>query len=213
VDQGSPPRIEGILLSDRTDRILASNPVSFSTLCGIPAVDRLIVRDLEARNFRQDPSAPTIILIDAPQGFALHQLEQINRTLRDVIVTTSNYCPEYWEDLWDLAPAVLLVSDFLRGEVEHAIERVANGERYRLVPDIPVRLTRTERVILQYIARGWTTERIAGLRGVAPKTVSNSLTSIYDKLHVSNAVGAALYYWGKSNLLDEISHIREACRA
>lgn len=175
---------------------------TFNILCRVPVLERMITNSLESSGFRQDPEATTLLLVDAPQGFALRQLEQPDRTGLCVIVTTSSTTPEYLEDIWDLQPAILLVGDHLHGEVENAIQRARNGERYRIVPDIPTVLTPCERVALRYVARGWTPERIATHRGVSAKTIGNALAIICEKLQMPSRQAAMLYYWGHLDLLD-----------
>ncbi len=120
---------------------------------------------------------------------------------RLVIVTTHNPCPEYWEDLWSFQPAVLLVGDSLGDELHDAITRAAQGDHYRSTPGYSTVLTVPERIVLHYIARGWSLERIAEARGVSSKTVSNTITTICEKLGLSDRSAAMLYYWGRLDLL------------
>lgn len=176
--------------------------LSFVIMCSIPSVERLIVNSLEQSGFVHSTTATTILIIDAPQGFALKQLQCTNQPHSHIIVTTSNQCPEYWEDLWDLQPDVLLVGEMLRGELEDAIQRVNNNEQYRVTPGRTTNLTTTERRMLHYLARGWTTDRIAAYRGVSTKTVHNTLATVCEKLSVPTRRAAMLYYWGRQDLLD-----------
>jgi hypothetical protein len=74
----------------------------FNICCGIPSIERVIVNSLELEGFQHDTIAPTLLLIDAPQGFALGQFEKLSCARCSIVVITSNTCPEYLEDLWDL---------------------------------------------------------------------------------------------------------------
>ncbi len=168
----------------------------------MPAIEWLMTNSLNSHGFRQEAPASILVLVDAPQGSALRELEHMDSSGRLVIVTTHNPCPEYWEDLWSLEPAILLVGDSLGVELHDAIRRAAYGERYRLTPDYMMVLAPQERLTLRCIARGWSIERIAEVRGVALKTVSNSLTAIYVKLKLPDRSAAMLYYWGRLDLLD-----------
>lgn len=174
----------------------------FTICCGMPPIERLIVELLALRGFWCDPSAVIMLLVDAPQGFALRQLERLDRRNLRVIVTTSNHVPEYWEDLWELNPAVLIVGNAMFAEVDVAIMRAARGDHYRMVPLDRTKLTRTEREVLRLVARGWTNERIAMHRGVSPKTICNTVATICEKLQLRDRLAAAFYYWGRSDLLD-----------
>lgn len=174
----------------------------FRILCGVPAMEHLLASSLIAAGFRYTPEAATLLLVDAPQGFALRQLETLPKSGLRIIVTTRNRCPEYWEDLWDLQPDILIVSDNLQREVNTALLQVSKGEQYRVVPDVQSRLTGCERIVLQLIARGWTTERVAKYRGVSPKTVHNTMSNICEKLQMPTRHAAMLYYWGRLDLLD-----------
>jgi DNA-binding NarL/FixJ family response regulator len=168
----------------------------------MPAIEWLMTNSLDAYGFRQAATASILLLVDAPQGSALRELEQIDSKERLIIVTTHNPCPEYWEDLWSFQPAILLVGDSLGGEVHDAITRAAQGERYRSTPGYSMVLTVPERVMLRYIARGWSVKRIAEVRGVCSKTVSNTITIICEKLGLPDRSAAMLYYWGRLDLLD-----------
>lgn len=181
---------------------VGTSRLTYALRCGLPPIAQMMIADLQANGYRHDPDAFTLVLVDAPQGFALRKLESDELKDRRVIVTTSNPCPEYWEDIWDFQPAVLLVGHALRGEVEDAIERVARGEGYRSTSGRPLVLSPAERVTLRYFARCWTVERIAAQRGVSNKCVYSTLANICDKLHLPTRRAAVLYYWGRTDLVD-----------
>ncbi len=168
----------------------------------MPAIEWLMTNSLNANGFRQEATASILVLVDAPQGSALRELEYMASEEQPVIVTTHNPCPEYWEDLWSYKPAILLVGDSLGDELHDAITRAAHGEHYRSTPGYSMVLTVPERLTLRCLARGWSIERIAEVREVAPKTVSNSITTICEKLGLPDRCATMLYYWGRLDLLD-----------
>lgn len=174
----------------------------FRILCGMPAVAQLITTHLHTVQFTHCARVSPIVLVDAPQGFVLRQLEKFDSEQGATIVTTTNCCPEYVEDVWDLQPAVLLATNNLHDELVHAIVRGAQGERYRLTPGQPTVLTPIERLLLRKVACGWSNKRIAAVHNVHPKTVSNQVTVLCEKLHLPDRVAAAFYYWGRLDLLD-----------
>lgn len=174
---------------------------AFAIVCGIPAIEQLIVEGLNESGFYHDPQAATLVLIDAPYGFALVQLEASVYTQHRIIVITNSPCPEYWDDVWDLHSACLLVSDCLNHELEAAMLQVARGERYHLTPQHTSPLAPCERAVLRYVARGQSNQQIANLIGVSTKRVANTLTDVYEKLRLSGRGAAILYYWGRLDLL------------
>ncbi|MBA3946591.1 MAG: response regulator transcription factor [Herpetosiphonaceae bacterium] len=161
-----------------------------------------MTNSLDANGFRQEATASILVLVDAPQGSALRELEHMDSKGQQIVVTTHSPCPEYWEDLWSLQPAILLVGDSLGVELHDAIKRAAHGERYRSTPGSSMVLTDPERVMFRYIARGWSLDRLAEARGVSSKTVSNMITIICEKLGLPDRHAAMLYYWGRLDLLD-----------
>jgi DNA-binding NarL/FixJ family response regulator len=173
---------------------------SFRIVSRNPAVDKLVADGLEHAGFRSDPASRLIIVLDAPQGSALALLETLDRCNTWVIVATSSLVPEYLEDLWDLRPHVLLACDHVHRQLDHAIRRAANGESYRDVPDYTLKLTPTERATLRYVVRGWTYGKIAQVRNVMPRRVANTMNEVRAKLGVQTDVGAANYYWGRTDL-------------
>jgi DNA-binding NarL/FixJ family response regulator len=177
---------------------------SFAILCGVPAIERMIVGGLEAAGFHFNADAATLVLVDAPYGFAMLKLEGLNQAERRVIIATDNPCPEYWQDLLDLQPAVLLVGNQLEAVVAKAIVRVAHGETYRITPHQTTELTPTERAILRGIARGLSNRQIATWLDMAPHTVANTLTGVYTKIGRTGGAAATLYYWGRQDLIKDM---------
>ncbi|NOK60316.1 MAG: hypothetical protein GFH27_549281n291 [Chloroflexi bacterium AL-W] len=174
---------------------------TFSTLCGVPFIEQCIQQHLVLTGCQYSTEAELKVLLDIPLGFALHQLESLDCSdEQKYIVVSSSNCPEYWEDLWDMHPTILLVGDYLEGELFNAVIRAHKGEQYRLTPGYASSLSSSERLLLRYIAHGWTNEQIAIERSVQPKTISNAVSLLYEKLELSSRVDATLYYWGCSHL-------------
>ena len=177
---------------------------AFAVRCGMPALQQVIVTNLEHTGFRLDPAAGILLVIDAPHGFALRTLETQDQAQRQIVVVTHNPCPEYWTDLWDWELAILLVSECLHHELETAITRAAAGDRYRVALHHTMSLTTCERAVLRYAARGLTNQQIANQIDVSVKRVANTLTGAYEKLGLSGRGAAILYYWGKQDLIGDI---------
>ena len=184
---------------------LGSTNISFDVLCSVSAIADGFSVKLESLGFKYDRDASIKIILDIRWGFALHTLETLDRLERSrerLIVLTFSSCPEYWEDLWDMHPDILIVQPDVatadtayEHELAAALVRAARGERYRVVPENTTLLTPHERAILRYVARAWANKDIAQLLHMQEKTVTNMLTVIYDKLNLDNRPEAILYYW------------------
>ena len=176
-------------------------------ICGnVPALAKGIVTHLEDEGFHFNGSAPTKVILDIPQGYALSVLEDMGRLYEDrsclrSVVVTFNSCPEYLEDLWDLRPTVLLATPNYEHDLPHAIASASKGIVQRIISGQTTPLTRTERQVLRYLAQGWSNKAIAVQLNIQDKTVMNTLTAIYHKLHLKNRKEAALYYWGLRHVL------------
>jgi DNA-binding NarL/FixJ family response regulator len=175
----------------------------FTILCGVSALEGPIANTLEALGCHQHRTAPVTLLIDLPGGFALRTLETTEYVNRHVIVVTWNTCPEYLGDLWDHQPDVLLVGKDLGQELVNAIASAERGERYRSTPGKPSALTERQRKILNRVAHDWSNQQIAESLGVSEKTVRNNLAEILSQLTLADRLAAALYYWGRPDLLDK----------
>ena len=182
-----------------TSSILLHPLLAFDLLCGVPSLARSFIKTLEQEDLVYDPSSSIKVVIDIQAGFALHVLETLSGKGLCIIVITFSFCPEYWDDLWDLHPDVLTVASALERDFVGTVRRAALGERYRIVPKFKTALSKTERDVLCHLARGWSNKKIALHLGLQEKTVLNTLTSVYDKLHLHNRTEALLYYWGISN--------------
>jgi DNA-binding NarL/FixJ family response regulator len=177
-------------------------PGHFNVLCGVPALEDPIANNLVALGFQQHRATTVTLLIDLPPGFALHTLETTERVNRYVVVVTWNICPAYLEDLWDRGPDVLLAGRNLGQELANAIAHAEQGKRYWGTPGGTSGLTERERRLLYAVAHNWNNQHIAKSLGIAEKTVKNRLTDLYQKLGLADRLAAALYYWGREDLLE-----------
>ncbi len=160
-------------------------------LCGMSSLTAAVEQMLDAHAWASGQNALHLIL-DAPIGFALHQLSTI--TGPGTIVLTWNGSPAYWADLWDRHPALLVINDYL--SLEAALQRASQGVQGRYGPPHTTTLSGTERAVLRELAGGWSTIEIAARLGMREKTVLNTFTTIYDKLGVQGRLAAYRSYWG-----------------
>lgn len=137
---------------------------------------------------------PLTILLDSPWGYAYQALEAEPK--RDAtLVVTDNPCGEYWDDLWDLAPTVLIAKQLSSGELLPIIDQMAGGERLRFTSFYQTPLTRTERKILRLCATQQDLKRVSETLQVGSGTLKNHLSSIYGKLGLRGLVDLNLYYF------------------
>ncbi len=182
----------------RTRQLGASQ--TFRVITSLPTLELAIVQKIAMLGLHWDEAASLVLLLDVPSGFALQQLSALAAHTNQVIVVTENPCPEYWEDLWELGPCGLVVGATFDQLLVDTVAAVARGERCRVVPPAISPLTAAERTLLRQVAYGWDNRQIAVQLHVQEKTVRNTLTHIYAKLHLANRVQAALYYWGRADL-------------
>lgn len=142
----------------------------------------------------------SIIILDAPFGFAMSELPEVeaSRTL----IATDNPCPEYWDDLWQMEPQVLLVRGTTLEGIVKALKQAVRGESFKRTPSASSLLSKKERSILRLCAFGFDTSEIAQRLYLEPRTVRNYLSSILKKLELSNRTQLPLYYWGLWHLLE-----------
>jgi DNA-binding NarL/FixJ family response regulator len=178
--------------------INAEQPVSFDVLWGADMFAESFVKRLEAEGLTFDKGSTIKLIIDIPNGYTLHTLQALERRTGDLrtIAVTFSSCVEYWEDLSDLHPDVLIVDPSHEYDLAGAIRRASKGEGYRTVPLGTSPLNRTERQILARVARGLSAKQIGDALNMREKTVSNSLRRIYDKIGCANRIEAILHYWG-----------------
>ena len=186
---------------------------SLSVLCGIAHLSETTQSKLSNLGFHIDCAASTKLVLDFPFSYGHSVLETSRKDRLQLIVVTWSPSREYVEDLWDLEPSALLAGEILQKQnlaqaLCEVMDRVSNGEPYRLTLGPPTPLTHRERLALRYVARGWQNRRIAQWIHVEEQTIKNTLRSVYRKLGVRNHVEAALHYWGMSGRFEPSTHSR-----
>lgn len=180
----------------------ASEPTyAFDVHCGAPLVVHWVADGLRKHDCHLRYDAPVKLIIDIPLGFAAQTIQRLanipDRASAHLLTVTFSCCVEYWLDLLDLQPDILLVNPKRSTELRDAVVRAHTGERFHSVPETQTRLSDRERVVLRLLAQRRDTADIARQLALGEKTVTNILTSIYTKLEVEGRVEAILYYWGK----------------
>lgn len=187
------------MMQDSTTRYSkheSAETIPFSIVCGASSISQGYVDYLDQQGFSHDLNATLVLLLDVPRGIALQRLEAVGTATHHVVVITWSTCAEYWEDLWDLRPHILIIGDGLPADVAQALRDAERGLRYRGILDYPVTLLPSERRILRLVAQGLPNREIAARLSTSLQTVKNSLTTLYHKLHLSDRSQAILYYWG-----------------
>lgn len=139
--------------------------------------------------------SPLTVILDAPWGYAYSVFEALSERSATLVVT-DNPCGEYWDDLWDLAPTVLIAKQLSSGELLPIIDQLVKGERLRLTPFYQTPLTKTERKILRLCATQGDLKEVAEAAQVGAGTLKNHLSSIYGKLGLRGLVDLGFYYLG-----------------
>lgn len=119
------------------------------------------------------------VILDAPWGYAHEAFINI---ATKTLIATDNPCGEYWDDLWDLGPTVLVAKQLPPGELLLLIDQAATDTKLRLTPFYRSPLTKTERKILRLCATQQDLKQVAELAQVGSGTLKNHLSSIYGKL-------------------------------
>jgi NarL family two-component system response regulator LiaR len=114
------------------------------------------------------------------QGYLLKDVEE--HTLVEAVRAVHR-----GEALIDSHMAVSVLDEFRR--ISQLETEIAGAD----VPEEMEQLTNAEMEILRLLAQGADNRTIADQLSIAEKTVSNRLSGIYQKLHVSNRTQAALY--------------------
>lgn len=168
---------------------------AFDIWCGVPIVGNNLLKCLVQYGFTHEPGSSLKLVIDLNNGFALRALSGADTSGLHLVVFTYSRCPEYWADLWDLGPSILIVDAHDEHSFADAIHRAIKGERYKLVPETKTALKPGERTVVSCIARGLSNMQIARELNLQEKTVTNLLTTIYKKLGLKNRTEIAMYYW------------------
>jgi DNA-binding NarL/FixJ family response regulator len=177
-----------------------SAPLHF-TLARTPAA--IIAPERFSRHHVPATRPPESVLTEAHAGLALETLEQINpQERRALVVVTQNPCPEYAADVWDLKPAILLVSTPSSARLERVLEDAKNARYYREPAAFESTLIPSERAILRFLPRGTCNKRIASRLGLSDRTVRNRLVDIGEKLGLENRTQIAMYYAGQWQWLE-----------
>lgn len=175
------------------------SPAAVEVWCGIPALGELVRSGINKQDISLLQSVLIKLIVDVPQGFALELMGTLaphDRRNWYLMAVTFSSCAEYWEDLWDLRPEGLVVVTDHSFDIASSIRRAARGENCRVTPNRTSALNRSERQLLNFVARGFTNKAIGQQLGLQEKTIMNSLTTIYNKLNVRSRTQAILYYWG-----------------
>lgn len=130
------------------------------------------------------------LILDAPLGWALEKV-----STRPVIIVSDNPCPEYRLDLLDTEPIALL-SDASVLDIAKVLRGTLPPQQLYETP-----LTAVERATLRLIATDHSSPAIAQTRGVSEQAVKNTISALYQKLHLKTRLQAAHYYLGNWHLL------------
>jgi DNA-binding CsgD family transcriptional regulator len=193
--------------------------VSFSTreslskitvLCGFNFLGESIADSLELRGVAHCLEHPLDIIFDADWGFALTAPIDPKRIS---IIITDNPCPQYWEDLWDRSPTILIAGRNF--DVSHLVnlalkadKTFGKGERIKETPYYQSSLSKAERKVFWWAVQGegFSNEEIAKRTFLSVQTVSNHLRSIYSKLRVEGRTQLVLYYRHGDKGKDELQN-------
>ena len=216
---GSRQKVKNVRMRDNADICAfpfsgADFCISVDIWCGIRSLITLIGSDIAKHGLRPAAGASIKLIVDVPQGFAFRVLEAAKPTCEQnlhFVALTFSACAEYWEDLWDLQPAGLLVTTDHDLDLARTVQRVATGEKSRITPSRASVLNQAERLLLRSVARGYSNKTIARQLGLQEKTVMNSLTTIYQKLNLNSRTQAILHYWSlqpnSCDALDSAAHL------
>ncbi len=164
-----------------------------------PSAPSLLLESMPSLLLESMPS----LLLESMPGVALGMLEALSpQERRSRVVVTTNPCPEYAADVWDLGLAVLLIGNPSPEQITRAIDDAANGRRYRQPAAFESSLIPSERAILRFLPQGTCNKRIASRLGLSDRTVRNRLVDIGEKLHLENRTQIAMYYAGQWQWLE-----------
>jgi DNA-binding CsgD family transcriptional regulator len=169
-----------------------------TVLCGFGFLGESIADSLELRGLAGVLEHPLDVIFDADWGFALNAPIDPKRIS---IIITDNPCPEYWEDLWERGPTVLIAGrnfsvSHLINLAQKADKAFAKGGRMKETPYYQSSLSKAERKVFWWAVQSevLSNEEIAKRTFLSVQTVSNHLRSIYSKLRVVGRTQLVLYY-------------------
>lgn len=182
-------------------------------LSGIPHLARSVADGLRALGIPVEPGAPITIVLDAHRGWAVHELERMQRRRGSaVVVVTWNPCPEHLRELIELDPDVLASGALLGPDLAAALAELAaragRGERFRLITRAETVLRPHEERVLRLLARGRTKREIAEALHLTVGRIGNLMTEVHQALGLANDREVALYYWGEWQLFEEERRLR-----
>ena len=158
--------------------------------------------------FSSIPSLPAARLLTDTQTSVLSLLEQMPILERQrCVVHSLNPCPEYLDDLWQLGPCVLLSGPQSQHTLDWALERAADGQRYRQPARFTSSLIPSERILLRYLPSGLSNKHIAKRLKLSDRTVRNRLVDIGEKLGLDNRTQIAMYYAGQWQWLERYRNL------
>lgn len=160
---------------------------------GLRALRDEVARELFSLKLPVPRDSATHLVLDAPLGWALGWQGGIDT--RPVIIVSDNPCPEYRLDLLDQGPIALL-SDASVLDIVKVLRGTLPPQQLYETP-----LTGVERATLRLIATDHSSCAIAQTRGVSEQVVKNTISALYQKLHLKTRLQAAHYYFGNWHLL------------
>jgi DNA-binding NarL/FixJ family response regulator len=137
---------------------------------------------------------PVTLVLDQPTGFALQVLPLLEPPF---VVATQSASPHYLQELAGHAPAAVLLEPVSPQRVLEVLEAVASGA---VLPtpglEAAEPLTQRERQVARLLIKGLSDKEIARELRVEPKTVSNWVYSLKQKMGAENRSQVALLYLG-----------------
>ncbi|WP_051303937.1 LuxR C-terminal-related transcriptional regulator [Calidithermus chliarophilus] len=139
-------------------------------------------------------SKPVTLVLDQPVGFALQVLPLLQPPC---VVATQSASPHYLHDLAGHHPAAVLLEPVSPQRMLEVLELVASGA---VLPtpglEAAEPLTQRERQVARLLVKGLSDKEIARELRVEPKTVSNWVYSLKQKIGADNRSQVGLLYLG-----------------
>ncbi len=141
---------------------------------------------IESYGLRVNSSGEYTILLDAPYGTALTELDNNQVDLSKTLVFTSNLCPEYWKDILELPVKGLVIDSFDQHTCHTALKNVYSGQQFiQLQPAPDAKLNTTEHQVLALIAKSFCNKEIHAITGKSIKTIEGAVTKLLEKLAIA----------------------------
>lgn len=171
----------------------------------------------EMMNGKVDVVVLDINLPDISGIDLLKSMHKFNKNNAKVLVLTVHNEIDYLVNVLNYGANGYILKDSGSGELIRAIKTVYNGDRYietDMVPALNARLlkmeedsyqiknlTKREKQILVFLAKGNSNKDIANEFSISERTVKNHLTSLFKKIGVNDRTQAAVYAI-RNNLVD-----------